>query len=63
MALIGSQVKRSIVIVVRAAAGAVWEVRRRPVSPEEAEAWSLRAQEHRAKLKADASATSWPIAE
>jgi hypothetical protein len=63
MTLIGSQVKRSIVIVVRAAVGAVWEVRRRPVSPEEAEAWSLRAEESRAKLKADASATSWPLAE
>jgi hypothetical protein len=65
MTLIGSQVKRSIVIVVRAATGfgAVWEVRRRPISPEEAEAWSLRAQERRAKLKADASATSWPLAE
>jgi hypothetical protein len=63
MTLIGSQIKRSIVIVVRAADGAVWEVRRRPVSPEEAEAWSLRAEERRAKLKADASATSWPLAE
>jgi|GraSoiStandDraft_51_1057287.scaffolds.fasta_scaffold2582096_1 hypothetical protein len=64
MTLVGSQVKRSIITVVRAAAGfAVWDVRRRPVSAEEAEAWSLRAQERRAKLKADASATSWPLAE
>jgi hypothetical protein len=64
MTLVGSQVKRSIITVVRAAAGfAVWDVRPRPVSAEEAEAWSLRAQERRAKLKADASATSWPLAE
>lgn len=35
----------------------------RPITGEEAEVWALRKQEQRAKLKADANATSWPLAE
>jgi hypothetical protein len=65
MTLTRSQVGRSIAAAVRAATNfnTVWAVRSRPISREEAEAWSLRTQERRAKVKAEANATSWPLSE
>ncbi len=65
MTLIRSQVGRSIAAAVRAATNfrTDWAVRSQPVSREEAEAWSLRTEERRAKLKAEANATSWPLSE
>jgi hypothetical protein len=63
MTLTRSQVGGSIAAAVRAATNfsRVWAVRSQPVSREEAEAWSLRTLERRAKLKAEANATSWPV--
>ena len=65
MTLTRSQVGKSIGAAIRAASNfsTVWAVRSQPVSREEAEAWSLRTLDRRAKLKAEANATSWPLFE
>lgn len=63
MTSIGSQVSRSIAIVLRRASSvssaASEAPRKKPLTAEEAEAWSVRRQEARARLKAEADFSPW----
>ena len=65
MILARSQVGRSIAVILRRATNlsAVRTVRSRPITAEEAEMWSLRRAERRAKLRAEANAVPWPVPE
>jgi hypothetical protein len=62
MTLTTAQLSRSIVDILKAATYlAAGRARRtRPVTGEEIEAWLLRKQEQRTKLKDEANAPSWP---